>query len=123
MKVGIDIVKVERFLDKINDGKFLSRVFTHAEREHIKEISTPQGQAERMAGKFCAKEAVSKMFGTGIDKGITWLDIEILPDSLGKPCLNLKGTAKKMAESLKLKNIDISISHTDKDAIAICVAM
>ena len=48
-----------------------------------------------MTGKFCAKEAVLKLLGTGLDKGIKWTEIEILPDNNGKPNVFLSGTAQK----------------------------
>ena len=123
MKVGIDIVEISRFLDKAHDNAFITRIFTKREREHIMELNSVEGIAERMAGKFASKEAVAKMLGTGIDKGIKWTDIEILPDTLGKPTLNLHGFAKEYFNALKLKEADISISHSNTQAIAICVAV
>ncbi len=123
MKVGIDIVEISRFLNKMNDSAFVTRIFTKREREHIAELNSVEGVAERMAGKFAAKEAVAKMLGTGLDKGIKWTDIEILPDPLGKPTLNLIGFASEYFDALKLKEVDISISHSGTQAIAICVAI
>ena len=122
MKVGIDSVDVGRFREKVNDKSFWKRIYTAREQAHINEFSNLAGVAERMAGKFAAKEAVSKMLGIGIDKGIKWTDIEILPNSLGKPTVNLTGFAKEQFSALKLKEIDISITHTAEFATAICVA-
>lgn len=122
MRVGIDLVEVARFIEKIEDSAFLARVFTKAEREHIENLSSVAGRAERVAGKFAGKEAVVKMLGTGIDKGVKWAEIEILPNELGKPQVTFYGNTKKIVESLKVKDIDISISHTANNAVAICVA-
>ncbi len=122
MRVGTDICEVKRFEEKINDIKFLNRVFTQKERAHIEDLALPQARAERMTGKFCAKESVLKLLGTGLDKGIKWLDIEILPNKNGKPCLKLYGMALKIKESLKIKEIEISISHTNTMAMAVCIS-
>ncbi len=122
MKVGTDICNVARFLEKIDDEKFIKRIFTKCEQEHILQLGTKQGRAERMTGKFCAKEAVLKLLGTGLDKGIKWTEIEILPDNNGKPNVFLSGTAQKIQQSLHIKNIELSISHTDLQAIAVCVS-
>lgn len=123
MKVGIDMVEIKRFREKANDKSFWKRIYTAREQAHIEEFSNLAGVTERMAGKFAAKEAVAKMLGTGIDKGVKWTDIEILPNTLGKPTVNLIGFAKQQFEALKLKEIDISITHTAECATAICVAV
>ncbi|MBQ7977996.1 MAG: holo-ACP synthase [Clostridia bacterium] len=122
MKVGIDMVEVSRFFDKCENVAFLSRVFTKKEREHIEQLSNQQARAERIAGKFAGKEAVVKMLGTGIDKGVKWTEIEILPNELGKPVVSFSGVTKEIAQSLKIKEMDISISHTHDNAVAICIA-
>jgi len=122
MKVGIDLVEIERFKKYIYNENFLNRVFTISEIEHIKSVSSTQFQLERMAGKFAAKEAVLKMLGVGVGNGVTWLEVEILPNEWGKPTLAVSGAARKMLNSLGLKNADVSISHTSSLATAICVA-
>ncbi len=122
MRVGTDICEVSRFADKVDDIKFLNRVFTKKERAHIETLNVKQARMERMAGKFCAKEAVLKLLGTGLDKGIKWLDIEILPDENGKPCVVFSGMALKIKENLKIKEIELSISHTATMAMAVCAS-
>ena len=122
MKVGIDLVSVKRFIDKIDDNRLLAHLFTKEERAHIAEMNSLQARAERIAGKFAAKEAVVKAFGTGISSVISWLDITILPDELGKPVVTLSKKAQELMKNLKIKEIDISISHTESDVVAICVA-
>ncbi len=122
MRVGIDLVDIKRFNKYIYNDTFLNRVFTIRESEHIKSVSSRDYQLERMAGKFAAKEAALKMLGVGIGNGITWLEVEILPNEWGKPMLSMCGNAQKMLIRLGLSSIDISISHTANLATAICVA-
>jgi len=123
MRTGIDIAKISRFDKLIADNTFLERVFTKKELAHIREHNTKQGQIERLAGKFCAKEAVSKTLGKGIGDGINFIDIEILPDELGRPTAMLYGKAKDLAQNLGFKQIEISISHDADYAVANCVLL
>mgnify|MGYP000529639502 CR=1 FL=1 len=69
---------------------------------------------------FAVKEAVSKVFGTGF-RGFGLLDIEVLRDELGKPWVRLHGGAKKLADSLKITRIHVSITNTGSLASAYAV--
>lgn len=70
--------------------------------------------------RFAVKEAVSKVFGTGF-RGFGLLDIEVLRDELGKPWVRLHGGAKKLADSLKITRIHVSITNTGSLASAYAV--
>jgi phosphopantetheine--protein transferase-like protein len=74
-----------------------------------------------LAGRFAAKEAVSKTLGTGIGI-IRWKDIEILRGELGEPILVLHGKAQQIAQDKQLENWAISISHGKEIAIAFVIA-
>lgn len=123
MRAGIDIAKLSRFENLICDNTFLERVFTKKELAHIREHNTKRGQIERLTGKFCAKEAVSKALGKGIGDGINFIDIEILPDESGRPTAMLYGKAKDLAQNLGFNQIEISISHDTDYAVANCVLL
>ncbi len=123
MRIGIDVAKLERFVKLVEKQSFLERVFTQKEIEHIFLHNTIEGKIERLAGKFCAKEAVCKAFGCGIADGVNFVDIEILPDTKGSPKVTLYNGAKKLMESLKLNQIEVSISHDNDIAVANCVAI
>ena len=71
-----------------------------------------------LSGAFCAKEAVSKALKVGFYKSLSPLDIEILHGELGEAYI-VKN--EKISKLLNDKEIDISISHTKNQAIAICV--
>ena len=121
MRTGIDIAKIERFNQKIDDEAFLTRVFTAKECEHIRSHRTEAGQAERMAGKFCAKEAVAKALGCGIGSGVNFIDIEILPNNDGAPVVFLHNYAEKIFSQMSAKEIAVSISHEAEYAVANCI--
>lgn len=119
MKSGVDIIKnlrIKHLLDKY-DEKFLDRLFTPKEIEYIiyrnKDFKT-------IAGMFAAKEAISKVAGTGIGK-LSWKDIEVLHNKSGKPYVNLSDNLESILNNLKLKEIEISISHEDEYSIAFAI--
>lgn len=84
--VGNDIIAVSRIesILKRHGERFLSRVFTEKERAYCLQKPSP---SRHLAGRFAAKEAVSKAFGTGFSSGLQWIDIEILPGEKGRPTL------------------------------------
>ena len=122
MKTGIDIVRIKRFKKFIKNEKFLNKIFTDKEIEHVLQNKTEIGKLERLAGKFCAKEAILKVLGTGIGNGIKLKEVEIINDENSRPIVNLYSRAKEKYNDLGFTEIDISISHDAGMAIAICIA-
>ena len=114
--IGIDIVEIERIESAIKqwDKRFLNRIYTQAELE------TCHGKIASLATHFAGKEAVMKALGTGT-KGIGWREIEILPNSNGKPLVQLHGTAKARARKLNLTKFSISLSDTKQYAVAAAI--
>lgn len=113
--VGVDIVEIRRIkeiLDK-NNG-FLEKIFTANEIEYLKGRNL---RPEYVAGRFAAKEAVSKALGTGF-RGFSFRDIIIENSTLGKPIVTLKGKARVIASKTGNTNIHLSISHGEDNAIA-----
>lgn len=117
--IGIDIIEVSRIEKAVKKNKrFLEKIFSQKEIEYIKRRSY---NSFTIAGLFASKESVSKALGTGI-RGFSWTDIEIDHDSLGKPVVELKGNAKKIARGKDINNISISISHIKDQALSISIA-
>ena len=117
IRSGIDLVEINRLIE-LNPTireRFIKRVFTPLEIEQCTDSNLS------LCGRFAAKEAVAKALGCGIGP-VSWQDIEISRNENGEPQLHLLGEAKKQADALKLKSWSISISHTDKMAVAIAVA-
>jgi hypothetical protein len=71
-----------------------------------------------MAGRWAAKEAVSKVLGLGV-RGIGWRDIEIERLPTGQPAVKLHGRAAGRAAQLGMGRIALSISHESEFAVAI----
>lgn len=116
-QVGIDIVEIDRIAQSVErfGCRFLERIYTPAEQAYCGR------RTSRLAGRFAAKEAVSKALGTGIRR-IHWRNIEILPNEAGAPQVSLHGRARQRFESKGLRFLEVSISHSRDNAIAIAIA-
>jgi holo-[acyl-carrier protein] synthase len=116
--VGIDIIEVERVrkVFEKHGERFLHRVFTD------NEILQCRGKVTRLAGRFAAKEAISKALGTGLH-GVKWREMEIVQLRSGRPTVRLHGVAKLRAQQLGLSAFDVSIADLAQTSIAIAVAV
>jgi holo-[acyl-carrier protein] synthase len=113
-ELGIDIIKVERIrasLERFGE-RFTQRVLTPNEQRYVR------GRPETMAGRWAAKEAVSKVLGLGV-RGIGWRDIEIERLPTGQPAVRLHGRAAARAHQLGMDRIAVSITHEADYAVAI----
>lgn len=110
-----DIGRVESVLEKY--PRFAERCFTEHEREYASRYAKP---GRRFAARFAGKEAVMKSMGTGYRR-IRWKDIEITGG--GKPTVKLAGTAAARARTLGVTHIEVTITHTDTDAMVLAIAM
>jgi holo-[acyl-carrier protein] synthase len=87
-ELGIDIIKVDRIRAAIEKfgSRFSKRVLTPSEQRYVRD------RPETFAGRWAAKEAVSKVLGLGV-RGIGWRDIEIERLPTGQPAVRLHGRA------------------------------
>jgi holo-[acyl-carrier protein] synthase len=118
--IGVDIAAISRFqsfLDK-NNSSLLTRLFSENE---LNTCSKRKDAASCMAARFAAKEAFMKALGTGLRDGLSWQDIEVRNDELGKPELLLSGRALELFTAQQLKCALISLSHDGGQAIAMVV--
>ena len=75
-----------------------------------------------MAGRYAAKEATSKVLGTGL-KEVYFKEIEILREASGAPKIVLHKRAKLKAKEKGLSYFEVSISHERDFAIAFVVGI
>lgn len=113
-ELGIDIIKVDRIRASIErfGERFSKRVLTTNEQRYVRM------RPETFAGRWAAKEAVSKVLGLGV-RGIGWKDIEVVRLPTGQPSVQLHGRAAARAEQLGMERIALSISHESDYAVAI----
>jgi holo-[acyl-carrier protein] synthase len=113
-ELGIDIIKIERIASALKrfGDRFPKRVLTDAEHRYVR------NRPQNFAGRWAAKEAVSKVLGLGV-RGVGWRDIEIVRLPTGAPSVRLAGRAAARAEQLGMGRIAVSISHEGDYAVAI----
>ena len=119
---GIDLVAVDELKRWIEDPRdpLLPRCFAPTELE---EVGEGIGKAERLAGKFAAKEAVLKALGTGFGAGAAFTDVLIHRAPGMPPEVELKGGAAKAATALGITSWRLSISHAAGMAMASALAL
>lgn len=117
VKTGIDIVKTERIKDILQKNKsgFYRRIFTQEEIEYIE-----KKDYKSAAGLYAAKEAMSKLVGSGIGR-LSFKDIQIYHEDTGKPMVKIHGKLKDMLNEIDIHVVDLSISHEEEYAIAIAL--
>jgi holo-[acyl-carrier protein] synthase len=118
--IGVDLVecsRIEHSLERFGE-KFLHRVFTEGEIEYSMSMKYP---ARHLAARFAGKEAVSKAFGTGIGKAMGWRNIDIRKKKSGEPFLVFSGPAQELATKKGVTSALITLSHTDRHAMAAVV--
>jgi holo-[acyl-carrier protein] synthase len=113
-ELGIDIIRVERIRAALErfGTRFSTRVLTAAERRYVRD------RPETFAGRWAAKEAVSKVLGLGV-RGIGWREIEIERMPTGQPAVRLHDRAAARAAQLGMERIAVSITHESEYAVAI----
>jgi holo-[acyl-carrier protein] synthase len=114
---GIDLVEVDRIQHSVerHGVRFLNRIFTGAEQDYCQR---KRAAAESFAARFAAKEAAAKALGTGISRGVNWLEIEVIRNPGGKPGLAFHGNAARLASRLGVARALLSLTHTASLAMA-----
>ena len=114
---GIDLVEISRIqhsLDRFG-SRFLDRVYTAGEQGYC---LRKRNAAESLAARFAAKEAGAKALGTGISRGVSWLEIEVIREPGGRPSLQFHGRAAEVARRMGAHRSALSITHTAAVAMA-----
>lgn len=116
--VGIDIAELDRIARSYErfGGKFCARILTAAESSAM-----PGNAVPFLASRFAAKEAASKALGTGFSEGVTFQDIEVRSDALGKPTIHFHNAAQARFSELGAARAHLSISHGRDNAVAVVI--
>lgn len=114
---GIDMAEIGRIQQSIDRyrSRFLDRIYTPAEQAYC---LRKRNSAESFAARFAAKEAGAKALGTGISRGVSWLEIEVVREPGGRPTLKFHGRAASFAARLGVARAALSITHTAELAMA-----
>ena len=117
LRTGIDLIEVARVRKSLENPRFLERVY--GPRERLLLNCPEPRRSQRAAANFAAKEAFSKVLGTGL-LGFELNQVEILRGSRGEPYLSLRGSAAELAAGLELS---VSLTHTSEYAQAVVVSL
>ena len=80
--IGVDVIKNKRIKDLINNKSFIKRTFG---KNEIVSSQKSLNKSNYFAKRYAAKESFSKALGTGFRYNLSFKDIEILNDKIGKP--------------------------------------
>jgi len=114
---GVDIVDNERIKKSIKNRSFVYKLFTNSE---IMLSKHKINKANYFAKRFAAKEAFLKALGTGLRNGISFKDICIKNNKLGKPIILLNKKIRNIIKKkLKISTLKIYLSISDENKYSI----
>jgi len=108
--LGCDIIELSRIRKSYETygDKFVRRILS---KEELEIFFKRSNKVEFLAGRFSAKEAISKALKTGIRGELSFDGISILPDEFGALEVYINGELKE--------NIQVSISHCKEYAMSV----
>ena len=112
-RIGTDIIEISRVEKNLENPRFLERVYSSEELSFY----PSHWRGENMAARFCAKEALIKVFGRSVPMN----EISVLNDEYGRPYYELKGSAEVLRRELQIDFIDLSLSHCKDYAVAFAI--
>jgi len=117
---AVEIARIKKIVESDSGKHFLEKVYTPQEIAYC----TYKGvyRYESLAARFAAKEAVGKALGTGIMTETDMTHIEVVNDAKGKPEIVLYDKALTLARERNILGFEVSLSHTDTMAYAVCLA-
>ena len=105
--VGVDLVEISRFKElRLNDN-FITRIFSHSEKDL---------EVQSLAGRFAAREALYKALPNKTLFNLR--DIQIINRIDGKPEFVFDNDLLKFFIS---NNVNLTISHSSEIAIAMVI--
>ncbi|MBX6763136.1 MAG: holo-ACP synthase [Rubrobacteraceae bacterium] len=116
--IGVDVVDVGRMeLALRRTPKIRRRLFTEAEIAYCEKY---RFAVRHYAGRWAAKEAVTKALGCGL---IQWNGVEVVRRPRRPPSVRLSGKIKEFADRVGVREEDLSISitHSELSAVAVCI--
>jgi holo-[acyl-carrier protein] synthase len=118
--VGLDLVDVDRMAKVIDrTPRVVERILSTEELDYCR---GQRHAAEHIAARFAAKEAVIKILGSGLFS-VRLAEIVVRRGHDGEPSLRLSGRAHESAVRAGVRQWLVSLSHTDRVAGAVVVAL
>ena len=118
--IGTDIVEIKRIEEITSLEKFAGRILSENE-QHIFASMNDSKKIRYISKQFAGKEAISKALGTGINKDVSFNNIEILRDDEGMPFFNPINQLDNLIADLGITKTHVSLADENHYAIAIAV--
>ena len=107
--IGTDIIEVHRVEKLVEKGDAAkNKIFS---KNEIAYCETKKNKGENYAARYAAKEAFFKAFGTGWRGKMSFNEVEIKNNRLGKPDIKLSGDTLKTVNKKKISKIHVSLTH------------
>lgn len=126
--LGIDVTEISRIRKTLSrcGERFLARILTPEEVAIMPSANFQTGNISAaaiayVAGRFAAKEALSKALGTGFSQGVQFTDFAILSLPSGAPYASLQGAALRILEEKGGGLVHISLSHGKETVAAVAI--
>ena len=117
--VGVDVVDVERMRYALErTPRIRQRLFTPDEISYCEKFRFSD---RHYAGRWAAKEAVTKALGCGL---IQWNGVEVVRKPRQAPTIRITGRkVRRFADMVGIREEDLhlSITHSELSAVAVCV--
>jgi holo-[acyl-carrier protein] synthase len=117
--VGVDVVDVERMRYALERTPTIrQRLFTPEEISYCEKFRFFD---RHYAGRWAAKEAVTKALGCGL---IQWNGVEVVRKPRQAPTIRITGRkVRRFADMVGIREEDLhlSITHSELSAVAVCV--
>ncbi len=120
--IGTDItecLRIARMIERHGE-LFINRVYTP---EEIRYCQNRKQATQHFTGRWAAKEAVLKALGVGWRRGLSFADVEVRNENVGRPQVHLCGAAKDAAQAHRVGDILLSIAHCRAYATAYAIAL
>ncbi|HEY5313690.1 MAG TPA: holo-ACP synthase [Pirellulales bacterium] len=115
----IECLRIGKMIERHGE-LFINRVYTMNE---IRFCQTRRHATQEFAGRWAAKEAVLQLLGARPKPGLSYRDIELRNDSLGKPTVRLRGGLRDLVVSQGIQEILVAIAHSRMHAVAHAIAL
>ena len=118
--IGSDIVQIKRIRHVMQrqPERFPQRILTSIEQQ---ELEQSHNKIRFLAKRYAAKEAIAKALGTGFRQGVSWQDMQIEHDALGRPQVLLSGRALAISTATNIKQVLLTISDEQDYVLAFVV--
>ena len=118
--IGTDIVEVNRIENSLSQfGDAFAKRILHP--DEMLEYEHSLLKSRFLAKRFAAKEAFSKALGTGLRAPVTFHNIVIAHDTLGKPVFVISKELQVLLDEKKIQKLHVTVSDEKNLAVAFVV--